>query len=759
MKRLKWASIILVILFVSGFTAFFLPKPPLLSEISFSKAVYDEKGHLLRLTLSQDDKYRLFVPLAEISPTVIATTLLQEDQYFHWHIGINPIALLKAAWQTYGAQSRRIGASTITMQVARLYFHLDSKTASGKILQILRALQLEFYYSKNAILEAYLNLAPYGHNIEGVGAAALIYDGKPVHQLSLPEALTLSVIPQNPTERIPQQKKLKAMRDKLFLRWVKQHPEDQDHASLMALPIQMQKITDLPYFAPHFVGSVLQHSNPQDHAIITTLNLRLQLLLEKVIARYLAHTKNLGITNAAVLLIDTRTMGIKAAIGSADFFNPTIQGQINGTEIKRSPGSTLKPFIYGLALDQGLIHPLTMLKDVPHRFGHYNPENFDADFIGPVSAKDALVLSRNIPAIALAEQLTHPTLYQLLTTTGITHLKSAHYYGLGLALGGAELTLQELAGLYAMLANGGVWHPLQYRTQQSTTVSRRLLSREASFLVLEMLAATPLSAAPPVIAAKTGTSSGYRDAWTVGVVGPYVLAVWLGNFNNAGNPALVGKTLAAPLFFDLATALKQQIGSLPTVLPLPADLHLRQVAVCKASGLLPTRYCHDTELTWFIPGKSPIKTDTIHREIAIDQTTGLRTCHFNQQTRFAIYEFWPSDILRIFQQAGIKRRTPPPYDASCTLTTLRQHGIAPEITSPETHIQYILHGDFATTLPLTAVADADVVTLFWFMNETYLGKSLRDQPFLWKVKPGRFVIRVVDDYGRSDARDVIVQNG
>lgn len=762
---IRRASIILVILFVSGFCAlFFLNKPPLLSDQSFSTAIYDEQGHLLRLSLSSDDKYRLFTPLKDISPKLIEATLLQEDQYFRWHPGINPFATLKAAWQTYILKSRRMGASTITMQVARLRFGLKSKTLIGKMSQILRAVQLEMFYSKNQILEAYFNLAPYGNNIEGVGAASLIYYGKPAKQISLTEALSLAVIPQNPIRRTPAQQHLKDSRNKLFLRWVAQHPQDVNKKTAMNLPMQMQAMRHLPFLAPHYVNSILTHMDPNEKEVITTLDLRLQSILERTIKNFLMRKKSLGVYNAAILLVDTRDMGVKACIGSGDFHNSHIQGQINGTEIKRSPGSTLKPFIYGLALDQGLIHPNTVLKDVPHSFGSYNPENFDYDFMGPIKAKDALILSRNIPAIYLASQL-NPNLYNMLETIQLKNLKTESYYGLAIALGGVELSMQDLTSLYVMLANEGLWQPLRFRQNQVNSIGKRLLSPEASFLILEMLKNTPrpdsiyfADKKTIPVAWKTGTSSGFRDAWTIGVVGPYVLAVWIGNFDNSPNHVFIGKNIAAPLFFEAIEAMQKQVGSLLFVTKHHENLHLTQIPVCKASGLLPTRFCTETEMAWFIPGKSPIQSDTIFREIAIDKKTGLRTCHLDHNTRFEVYEFWSSDLLKIFKQAGIQRRTPPPFDQTCSLTQSGV-GFSPQITSPQSQIKYIIraNSEKKTRVPFTATVDADVNSLFWFINETFLSKIPRDQPFFWTAKPGKYIVRVVDDHGRSDVRDVEVK--
>lgn len=762
-KKSKRLIIILVLLFVSGYSIlFFLPKPILLAGTHFSKAIYDDQHQLLRLTLSSDEKYRLYTPLSQISNQLIEATLLQEDQYFRFHYGVNPLATFKAIWQTYVVKSRRMGASTITMQLARIRYGINSKKIYGKLWQIIRAIQIEMHYSKDDILEAYLNLAPYGGNIEGVGAASLVYFGTSVDKLTLPQALTLSIIPQNPGKRTPDNNNLKQIRAQLYQRWVNLHPEDHTKKVMFDLPLVMQRSSSLPFSAPHFVNKVL-HDAPRQQNIETTLDSRSQIIIERITRNYLARKKILGVHNASILLVDTRDMGVKGFMGSADFFNRAISGQINGVETKRSPGSTLKPFIYGLAIDQGLIHPNTVLKDVPHSFNGYNPENFDYDFMGPIKAKDALVLSRNIPAIYLSNLLKKPSLHQLLEMAEVSHLRSESYYGLSLNLGSVELTMHELVGLYAMLANEGVWQPIRFFKDEEKNQGRRFLSVEASFLVLDMLQNTPRqdlnykSWSQLPIAWKTGTSSGYRDAWTLGVFGPYVLAVWIGNFDNTANPAFIGKDIAAPLFFELIDALKQERGPIYQVAKHLELMNLKKVEVCKASGLLPTRYCNDREWTWFIPGKSPIKTDTIYREVAINSKTGLRTCHINADTRFEVFEFWPSDLLHIFKRAGIHRHTPPFFEADCTLSG--NAGINPQITSPQTGLSYILRANSQqnNTIPFTAVTDAGIAYVYWFVNEVFVAKTKAGKSFLWKAKPGKYVVRVVDDHGLSDARDLIVQ--
>lgn len=739
------------------------PLPPLLQGISFSQAVYDDQQNLLRLTLSSDEKYRVYTPLEVISPVFLQATLLQEDQYFYLHPGINPVALVKAAWQTYIMRNRKLGASTITMQVARLRYGIHSKTIKGKIWQILKALQLEVFYSKKEILEAYLNLASYGGNIEGVGAASIIYLEKKPTQINLAEALRLSVVPQNPARRRPNlihQNDLQKAYTALCERWMTQHPEDRVMQNLISLPTQLTK-KNLPFHAPHFVESVLRTN--RDRTIISTLDLPIQKLIEKITHQYIEQRKICGINNAALMLIDTRDMAVKALIGSGNYFDSSICGQVNGAKAKRSPGSTLKPFIYALAMDQGIIHPYTVLKDAPSSFGGYNPENFEKDFLGPIKAKDALILSRNIPAIHLANQLKTPTLHQFLQQANTRYLKPEQDYGLSIALGSAEMTMEELVQLYAMLANQGVWKPLR-TCGAPTAASQRLLSPEASFLTLDMLRDTPrpyntntaLAQQPPVYW-KTGTSSGHRDAWSIGIFGPYVLAVWVGDFTDGSHTSFVGTSTAAPLFFAVIEAVSKQKGVLQEVVASTHQMNLAKVAVCEASGLLPNAFCPCTVDTWFIPGKSPIQKDTVHREIAINRQTGLRTNHVDENTQLAVYEFWPSDLLKIFAQAGIKRSSPPPFEQDGDKEIEHLPGSAPEITSPKNGFTYAIRiNKPSPAISFTATADADVTMLYWFVNDNFIGCSERDQPLGWQAKSGTYSIRVVDNYGRTNMRDLVV---
>jgi len=764
-------------IFIGALAAVFLigvfPKPPLNHGISLSREVYDRHGRLLRLTLSSDEKYRRWVALKEISPALIEAVLLQEDRFFFFHPGVNPFSLVKAFWQSYAARGGfRMGGSTISMQLARMLYRIDSRTLRGKAFQALKAVQLELLYSKKNILEAYLNLVPCGGNIEGFPSASLIYFSRETDKLAPPEIMTLCIIPKSPARRSLTPAKAgngveaDRARRRLFARWLKKHPGDERYSGSFPAFAEIRPVSSLPFHAPHFVDAALR-SSLIGNKLKTTLDLQTQKLVENQVRDYIRQKKHVGILNAAALLIDVPDVEVRASVGSSDFYDKNIEGQINGTTARRSPGSTLKPFIYGLALDQGLIHPMTMLKDTPVSYGGFNPENFDRDFSGPVHAKDALIRSRNIPAVNLAMQLSSPGLYGFLKKAGVAPLKDEKYYGLALALGGAEIPMEKLGELYAMLPNGGRLRSLRYFKDEDNSRHEQLLSGEASFMVLEMLKANPRpgqgfrqewTASPLPVAWKTGTSYGFRDAWSVGVFGHYVLLVWVGNFNRDSNPAFVGVEAAAPLMFRVIDALRAQEKGLRPL--LPSAQKTAQVEVCSVSGQIPGPYCLKKTDTWFIPGKSPIKTCEIHRGVFIDRRTGLRACGFDKKwTRLDIYEFWPSDILKVFKAGGIPRKLPPPENPACPGGYYTETGAPPIITSPQSGVKYSLRMKKSENarISFTAVTDADAKTLYWFMNQNFVGKSRSGEPFFISPGPGHYVVRVVDDRGRSDLRDIAIQ--
>lgn len=742
------------------------PAEPLQRRVALSHAFYSSDGALLRITLASDQQYRVWTPLAQIDPRLVEAVKWYEDRWFTWHPGVNPVSLARGAWSSYTGGVRR-GASTLTMQLARRLYRLDTGTPWGKARQVAAALWLEARYSKSDLLEAYLNLAPYGGNIEGVGAASLVYFGKQAGTLSLPESLALAVIPQNPNRRgsnaapdaWPQA--LRAARERLWASWQAGHGGAARDAEL-DLPLTLRTVRQLPFGAPHAVQALSAQLAPQAQ---TTLSLHgpTQRAVERAIAQFIERRSAVGVHNAAALLVDTSTMQVKAWVGSADYGNEAIDGQVNATTAKRSPGSTLKPFIYGLGVDQGVIHPRSILKDAPTAFGTYSPENFDGRFEGPITAQDALVKSRNVPAVQVSSRLKDPTLYEFLRRAGVSRLATEQHYGLALALGGGEVSMAELATLYAMLSNRGELAPLSYLADGSDRKApRRLMSEEAAFVTIEMLRRNPRpdtgQPAFPAVAWKTGTSWGFRDAWTAGVFGQYALVVWVGNFDGSSNPAFVGVQTAAPLFFSIVDSLRSQgLDRGGLVRATPANL--KRVAVCAASGDLPNAHCRDLAPTWFIPGKSPIKVSTLHRAVWIEAATGREVCGPGPGVHSEVFEYWGSDMLQIFAQAGMPRRIPPPSRCGQggTLRSVASAGDRPQITSPMREATYVLRLGKLAPLALRANAPRQG-PLYWFADNAFVGEVPAGKELAWSPPAaGRYTLSAVDAQGQTDTREVTIE--
>ena len=390
-------------------------------------------------------------------------------------------------------------------------------------------------------------------------------------------------------------------------------------------------------------------------------------------------------------------------------------------------------------------------------------------------ARDALIHSRNVPAVGLLAELGVERFRGWLQNAGVSGLRSAADYGLALALGGSEITMEELVRLYATLAGGGSWRDLVVVTGSPFRATQRLLSPEASFLVLDMLrdvARPGTTARDPIdrgdIAWKTGTSFGFRDAWSVGVVGHHVLAVWVGNFDGSANPALVGREAAAPLFFAIADSLQAatgdgrspQDGEPAWVVENGAarDLNVKRLEVCATTGDLPGPHCPRTTRSWFIPGVSPIKVSSVYRAIDIDRRTGLRSCGGDADTERVVYEFWPSNLQAVFRRAGIAIRRPPPWSPACSLDETSATGLAPRIRSPQRTLVYhaAAPGAAEGNVLFSAVADGDVRRLFWFVDHRLVASTLPGEKYFWTPRTGQFTVRVVDDAGRADSEPIRV---
>lgn len=733
---------VLLCLIFFGLRSFF--REDLLQQKSYSQQFLDRHGSLLRLTLSGDEKYRVFTSLSEIDPKLTQGFLAKEDQYFYYHWGFNPISLFRATYQTYVAKSFRQGGSTLTMQVVRLLYPETTKSIFGKFQQILQALKLEILYSKNEIFTAYLNWTPYGSNIEGVRAACLIYFNKSCQKLSPDEVEFLVQIPQNPNK---------------------------------FLSTALQNKKKIAFKSPHFIEYLLQ-MGISSKTVVTTLDSKLDQEIQKIAKNYFESLKKFGIKNYSVVVADSRNGEVLSYLGSADYFNSEIKGQIDANRTLKSPGSTLKPFIYGLALQQGLIHEKSLLKDTRMSFSGIDPENFDEQFLGPLPADQALILSRNLPAVSLAMRLKDPTLYEFLNGKSSMKFKDEKYYGLSLSLGGVEFSMLDLVRLYSALGQLGEYKELKWTMQdkKSEAAAKNILNAEAVYVLMQMLQKNPRTESSTLtdltqnqlpVAWKTGTSKSYKDAWTMGLVGSLVVGVWLGDNDKEINPALVGRQAAAPLFFQIYDLIKNS-KSLPYRTENPKwqnklGLNIKSVHICSLSKKIMTENCgHHSEEALFIPSVSPIESCQIHRKIYFDPRTHERSCSpivGQTQQKTEIIEVWPDDLLELYKQSGLRKVSLSEKKFSCK--SIDQSSSQLQITSPQEHLEYMLSAQtnkskgqsrYQVRIALKAISESDSQYLDWYVNKNYIGRAVKNEPIFFNTEtPGFYFVTVTDSLGRQQS--------
>ena len=543
---------------------------PLAQAKEVSTTVVDRNGKLLRAYAMADGRWRLPVDAKTgVDPGYLKLLLAYEDRRFRSHSGVDPLALGRAALQLASRGHIVSGGSTITMQLARLLEPRRARSVHAKLRQMVRALEIERQLTKDQILDLYLTMAPYGGNLEGIRAASIAYFGKEPKRLSLAEAALLVALPQSPeTRRLDRHPgAARAARDRVLDRMVAEHRiSEEDAAQARAVPVPRLR-KPMPILAPHSAdqATTLVKDTP---VIRLTLEADLQKVLE-ALARDRATALGPNIS-VGILAVDNASGDVLARVGSPDYFDDKRAGQVDMTRAVRSPGSTLKPFIYGLAFEDGFVHPESLIDDRPIRFGSYAPENFDMTFQGTVPVRKALQLSLNVPAIALLDRVGASRLSSRLKQAGVNLvLPKDEAPGLAMGLGGVGVTLQDLVQAYSGLARLGNVGPLReiVSATDETRDPLRLMDPVAAWQVGNVLLGTPPPENAPHnrIAFKTGTSYGYRDAWSVGFDGRMTIGVWVGRPDGAPVPGLVGRTAAAPILFDAFA----RTGKLPVPLPKP----------------------------------------------------------------------------------------------------------------------------------------------------------------------------------------------
>ncbi len=727
-----------------------------------SVRVLDRDGRLLRAFLGREETWMFWTDLGGISPRLVEATLAAEDGRFWSHPGVDPLAVARAAWDNATRGRTVSGASTVTMQVMRL-LEGRPRTLRSKIVESFRALQLEGRMTKREILAWYLNLAPYGGNLVGAGAASRAWFGKPADDLTIGEAALLAGLPQAPSRLRPDRhpERARARRDWVLGRMVAHGfitEADRDVALREPLPAARRPF---PFEAPH-AAELVRRRNPGASVLRTTLDPGVQGLAERALRDAVRALRPRGVTNGAVVVIDNRAAAVRALVGSADFFAADDAGQVNGATARRSPGSALKPFTYALAFERGLCGPGTVLPDVPSVFGAYEPENYDGRHLGLVPARLALAASLNIPAVRLLEGVGTASLHALLRDAGLTTLRDdPARYGLALTLGAPEVTLLELTDAYAALARLGVRRPARLLETDPLLPGRRVLSAGAAYLLADVLTDTDRLGGRPVwktpraqarMAWKTGTSYGHRDAWTVAYTPSHTVGVWLGNFDGRASRALVGIEAAAPVAARILDRLEEES---PAWYATPRGVE--RVPLCAVSGLPPGPACGDTTRELVFTDRLPREPCPVHREIRVDAGTGARVCAGCAAGRACgrrVVERWPADVaawLRLHQPG---RPLVPGHLPGCARAAAAEP--PPTILAPAAGQAYVLEaaadGGAPGRLMLKAAARGERV--YWFVDGAFVAEADPLEPVFWPLRRGAHTIVCAGASGRS--RSVVI---
>lgn len=730
-----------------------------LKEVNPARVVVDEKGTPLWRFADSDGIWRYPVTIEDVSPRYLEALIQYEDRWFWDHPGVNPFSVLRAAWQDLSSGKVVSGGSTLTMQVARL---LDPhpRTFGGKVRQLWRAMQLEWHLSKREILTLYLNRAPFGGTLQGVGAASWAYLGKSPAQLSYSEAALLAVLPQAPSRLRPDRwpERAEAARNKVLERmvtqgvWSAQQVKESREEPVWLAPRQM------PQLAPLFSRMMLSKS--RDNKIVTTLDASLQRQMEELAMNWKSRLPPRS--SLAMIVVDHTTMKVRGWVGSVDINDDSRFSHVDMVSAIRSPGSVLKPFVYGMALDEGLIHPASLLQDVPRRTGDYRPGNFDSGFHGPVSMSEALVRSLNLPAVQVLEAYGPKRFTGMLSNVGLRLiLPPGAQPNLSLILGGAGARLSDITAAYSAFARQGKAGRLRLQPGDPL-IERPLLSPGAAWIIRRILGneAQPLpdSALPQVapLAWKTGTSYGYRDAWAIGLNARYIIGIWTGRPDGTPVAGQFGFASAVPVLNQVNNMLQSSStvdeGRLPRD-PRPASVS-RGVICWPGGQSLPegSENCRRRLATWLLDGSQP-------PTLLLPEQEGIRGIRFpvwldNQGKRVAadcpgaqekILDVWPLP-LEPWLPASERRavRVPAP---STTCPPLAQDSPAPLMLSGVREGALIkrLPGESRVSLPLQAIgSDSE---RWWFLNGEPL--NVKGRAYTLQLdKAGDYQLLVMDETGQ-----------
>ncbi len=744
MKRFIYIVIPLVLLYyLFRLTLYLFPvhREDIRTTRFHSVKFYDRHGNLLQEVLSESSNRAVFVPLEEVSPYFIQAIIATEDRNFYRHHGVDYPAVLRALWQNVKSGRIVSGASTITLQLARL-LHPKKRTLFNKIREAYFAFRLEAGLDKRTILEEYLNRLPMGGNLYGVESAARAYFGIPASELTLAQATYLAAIPNSPNRYNPYHNPAGIkQRQKIVLQRMARAgfiPPERI-PKVFKENIILQPVSS-SFLSPHFVFYLLRKL-PDDASIVrTTLDARWQRLLTEQIHRALYQLKNYHVTNAAALLVDNRTGEVLAYVGSANFFNETIQGQVDGVQALRQPGSALKPFLYQLAMEKGF-NPATLISDISTHYrmpeGVYSPRNYSEDFHGPVRLREALANSLNIPAVRTLAKIGVADFLERLREYGFTDLRNTpEHYGVGLALGDGEVSLYQLTRAYSCLARYGKFRPLREileinnqpvpDTAQVRTISQPVFHFLISDILSDPFARTTEFGAHSVLnlpflcAAKTGTSFRFCDNWTVGYTPDYTLGVWVGNFDHTPMMRVSGVTGAGPIFASTMLLLYHDQEP-PVDFPVPEGVV--KLSICPLSGKRPTAACPTRSEEWF-PARDTIAywQDSCRMHIQekgkVKVVLPERFRQWAQQMGWEVKETIQNEKAQLFRIVN-------PVDGSV------YHRL-PNLAASYQSVRFQLQCSHPGRM------------INWYLNDQLVGTTQNEHILLWQASPGEYHLRAED---------------
>lgn len=754
-------------------TIFYFSLPRELFNAPLSTVVEDKNGELLAAQIAKDGQWRF--PASDSLPTKVAQCLvLFEDQYFYKHFGINPLSIIRATFQNIQSKKIVSGGSTITAQVIRLSLGNKPRTLLQKGIEFLLAIRLEMSYSKTKILSLYARQAPFGGNVVGIDAAAWRYYGREAYTLSWAEAATLAVLPNAPALISPtkNRKLLLEKRNRLLAKLLKKKQIDSLTYKLSKEEPLPDKPEKIPGIAPHLLTRII-NDGKQGMRIKSSVDKHIQIIANQIVEKHHQWLRENKIFNAAVLIADVKTGKVLAYVGNTFSKNNSAENFVDIITSNRSTGSTLKPFLYALMQKEGYLLPSTLIKDIPTDIAGYQPKNFNKNYRGAVPANLALAHSLNIPAVRMLQEYGIDKFKENLNKLPFsTFTKSADYYGLSLILGGAETNLWELTGAYASMGrillnfsnqngkyNPRDYHPLSYLKKNENKKIKKLTNTDilgagAIWLTLEALTESqrPIEGnrwkkffSAQKIAWKTGTSFGFRDAWSVGLTPKYAIGVWVGNADGEGRPGLTGAQTAAPIMFDLFKQFYEKKW-----FETPYD-DLKKTVICVKSGYKASPICTETDTIWCTENAERTVPCPYHQLIHLDKTEQFRVNSSCYSVTEMVNKSWfvlPPIMEWYYKKNDAFYQTLPPYSKNCLPEKINNMAIIYPKQGAKIFMPKGFEGKQQKTVAEVAHRNSDA-TVYWHIDDTYIGKTNHIHKMNLFASEGFHTLTLVDNRGET----------